>query len=270
MLVTGASRGIGLAIALRAARDGANICLLAKTAEPDPRLPGTIHTAAAEIEAAGGRALPIVADVRDESAVQRAVDACAERFGVVDLCVNNASAINLAGIVDLTLKGYDLMQDVNVRGSFAVTQACLPHLLRSDNPHVLMISPPLNLDRRWFASHAPNTVAKYAMTMLAIGVAEELRDRGVAANTLWPRTLIATAATRNVLGGEAALARSRRPEIMADAAHAILTRPAAQCTGRCLLDEEVLAEQGVTDLARYRYDPATPEADLTVDFFVES
>jgi citronellol/citronellal dehydrogenase len=267
MFITGASRGIGLAIALRAARDGANVCLLAKTSEPHPRLPGTIHTAAAEIEAAGGRALPVVGDVRDETTVRDAVAACVEAFGGVDLCVNNASAINLAGLQDLTLKGYDLMQDINVRGSFVVTQACLPHLLQAANPHVLMIAPPLNLDRRWFATHVGNTIAKYAMTMLAIGVAEEFREQGVAGNTLWPRTLVATAATRNVLGGDETLARSRRPEIMSDAAHAILTRPSRTCTGRTFIDDDVLAEEGVTDFSVYRHGDAT-EADLAPDFFV--
>jgi citronellol/citronellal dehydrogenase len=267
MFITGASRGIGLAIALRAARDGANVCLLAKTAEPHPKLPGTIYTAAQELEDAGGQALPVVGDVRDEETVRGAVAACAERFGGVDLCVNNASAINLAGLLDLTLKGYDLMQDINVRGSFMVTQACLPHLLKAENPHVLNIAPPLNLDRRWFSTHTGNTIAKYAMTMLAIGVAEEFREQGVAGNTLWPRTLVATAATNNVLGGEATMAKSRRPEIMADAAHAILTKPSREFTGRTLIDDEILAEDGVTDFSVYRFGD-TREEDLAPDFFV--
>jgi citronellol/citronellal dehydrogenase len=267
MFISGASRGIGLAIALRAAQDGANVCLLAKTADPHPKLPGTIYTAAAEIEAAGGQALPVVGDVRDEATVRGAVQACVDRFGGVDLCVNNASAINLAGLQDLTLKGYDLMQGINVRGSFMLTQACLPHLLEAENPHVLMISPPMNMDPKWFSTHVGNTIAKYAMTMLALGVAEEFRDRGVAGNTLWPRTYVATAATHNVLGGEAALAKSRKPEIMSDAAHAILTRPAREFTAQCVIDDDILREEGVTDFSVYRYGDAAEE-DLTVDFFI--
>jgi citronellol/citronellal dehydrogenase len=195
------------------------------------------------------------------------VEACVERFGGVDMCVNNASAINLAGILDLSVKGYDLMQDINVRGSFMLTQACLPHLLKAENPHVLMISPPLNLDPRWFATHVGNTIAKYGMTMLALGVAEQYREQGVAANTLWPRTLIATAATHNVLGGEQALAQSRKPDIMADAAYAILTRPSKECTANFFIDDDVMAQEGVTDFSIYRYGDAAEE-DLRPDFFI--
>src|ERR1700704_3861275 len=216
LLTPGASRGVGLAIALRAAQDGANICILAKTANPDPRLDGTIHTAADAIAAAGGQALPVVGDVRNDGDVQRAARECVERFGGIDVCVNNASAINLAGTLELEMKGYDLMADINVRGSFLLTKTCLPHLLESSNPHVLMLSPPLNFDRRWFREHVANTVAKYSMSMWVIGMAEEFRDRGVAFNALWPRTYVATVAVRNVLGGDEALARSRRPEIMGD------------------------------------------------------
>jgi citronellol/citronellal dehydrogenase len=268
MIVSGASRGVGLAIALAAARDGANICILAKTATPDPRLEGTIHTAAAEIEAAGGQALPIVGDVRRDEDVKHAVSSCLERFGAIDICVNNASAINLAPTLDLSMKGYDLMQDINVRGSFLLTQTCLPHLLESENPHVLMLSPPLNFSGPWLKNHVANTVAKYSMTMWVLGMSEEFADRGVAFNALWPRTYVATVAVRNVLGGDAALARSRRPEVMGDAAHAILTRDSRSCTGNTFIDDDVLREEGITDFARYRYGDAREE-DLIQDFFLD-
>ena len=267
LIISGASRGVGLAMALRAARDGANVCVLAKTAEPHPRLDGTIFTAADAIEQAGGQALPVIGDVRSDPDVARAVAECVDRFGGIDVCINNASAINLAGTLDLSMKGYDLMQDVNVRGTFGLTKACLPHLLESDNPHVLMISPPLNLDVKWFKEHVGNTIAKYGMSMCVLGMAEEFRERGVAFNALWPRTYLATNAVRNVLGGDAALARSRRPEIMGDAAHAILTRDARACTGNFFLDDDVLREEGVTDFAQYRFGDAREE-DLQPDFFV--
>jgi citronellol/citronellal dehydrogenase len=267
VLMSGGSRGIGLAIALRVAGDGANVALIAKTDEPDPRLPGTIHTAAAEIEQAGGAALPIVGDIRYEEQVEAAVAATVERFGAIDIVVNNASAIAIQGIADLPIKRYDLMLDINPRGTFVLTKLALPHLLESDNPHVLSLSPPLDLDRRWLGAHAPYTLSKYGMTMLTLGVAEELRERGVAANCLWPRTIIATAAVQNLLGGEAAMARSRRPEIVADAAHAILTRPARECTGNCFIDEDVLRESGVDEFDRYRYGDAA-EDDLQPDLFV--
>jgi citronellol/citronellal dehydrogenase len=269
LFISGASRGIGLAIGVRAARDGANVALIAKTAEPHPKLEGTVHTAAQAIEDAGGKALPIVGDIRDESSVADAVAQTVERFGGIDVCVNNASAINLSPMLELPPKRYDLMQDINVRGTFVVTQACLPHLLESDNAHVLTLSPPLNLNPRWFANHVAYTVAKYGMTMVALGVAEEFRDRGVASNALWPRTIIATAAVQNLLGGDAAMARSRRPEIMADAAHAVLTRPAREATGNCYLDDEVLAEEGITDLAPYGYGEAAGE-DLQLDIFLDA
>jgi citronellol/citronellal dehydrogenase len=267
MIMSGGSRGIGLAIAVRAARDGANIAIVAKTDQPDPRLPGTIHTAAAEIEAAGGTALPILGDVREEESVAAAVNQTVERFGGIDIVVNNASAINLANIGDLPAKRYDLMLDINARGTFLLTSLALPHLAKAENPHVLTLSPPLNMDRKWLAAHAPYTVSKYAMTMLTLGVAESRREEGIAANCLWPRTIIATAAVQNLLGGDAAVAVSRRPEIMADAAYEVLTRPARECTGNTLIDDEVLAEAGITDLSGYRYG-AGDDADLQPDIFL--
>ncbi len=267
ILMSGGSRGIGLAIAVRAARDGANVALLAKTDTPDPRLPGTVHTAAEEITAAGGTALPLVGDVRDDDSVADAVARTVERFGGIDIVVNNASAINLSTIGDLPPKRYDLMLDINARGTFLLTSAALPHLAESDNPHVLTLSPPLNLDRKWFADHAPYTVSKYAMTMLTLGVAEGRREQGIAGNCLWPRTLIATAAVQNLLGGDESVAKARRPEIVADAAYAILTRSARECTGNTFIDDEVLAAEGVTDLSPYRYGDGT-EDDLALDIFL--
>jgi citronellol/citronellal dehydrogenase len=267
ILMSGGSRGIGLAIAVRAAADGANVALIAKTDTPDPRLPGTIHTAAAEIEAAGGQALPIVGDVRDDEQVAAAVAATADRFGGIDIVVNNASAINLAGIGDLPPKRYDLMLDINARGTFLLTSLALPHLRQSTNPHVLTLSPPLDLDRRWLRNHAPYTLSKYGMTMLTLGVAEQYREEGVAANCLWPRTVIATAAVQNLLGGDEVMAVSRRPEIVADAAHHVLTRPAREYTGQTLVDEDVLREAGVTDFAPYRFE-GTTEEQLQPDIFL--
>jgi citronellol/citronellal dehydrogenase len=267
MIMSGGSRGIGLAIAVRAARDGANIALVAKTDQPDPRLPGTIHSAAAEIEAAGGTALPIVGDVREEESVAAAVQRTVERFGGIDIVVNNASAINLANIGDLPTKRYDLMLDINARGTFVLTSLALPHLAKSANPHVLTLSPPLNMDRKWLAGHAPYTVSKYAMTMLTLGVAESRRDEGIAANCLWPRTLIATAAVQNLLGGDDSMAAARRPEIVADAAYEILIRPARDCTGNTFIDDEVLAEAGITDLSGYRFGGGS-EDDLQPDIFL--
>ncbi|MDT4920060.1 MAG: citronellol/citronellal dehydrogenase [Pseudonocardiales bacterium] len=267
LIMSGGSRGIGLAIAVRAARAGANVALIAKTDKPDPRLPGTIHSAAEEIEAAGGTALPIVGDVREEDSVAAAVSATIERFGGIDIVVNNASAINLTRIGDLPVKRYDLMQDINARGTFLLTSLALPHLAKAENPHVLTLSPPLNMDRKWLADHAPYTVSKYAMTMLTIGVAESRRDEGIAANCLWPRTIIATAAVQNLLGGDAAMAGSRTPEIMADAAYEIVTRPARECTGNTFIDDDVLAEAGVTDLSRYRHGPGSDD-ELLPDLFL--
>jgi citronellol/citronellal dehydrogenase len=267
LFISGGSRGIGLAIALRAARDGANVALIAKTAEPHPKLEGTVFTAADQIEQAGGGALPIVGDVRDEQQVLAAVDQAVERFGGIDVCVNNASAINLAGTEALEMKRYDLMQDINTRGTFVVSKACIPHLKRSENPHVVTLSPPLNMDPRWFKGHVAYTIAKYGMSMCTIGMAEEFRDDGIAFNALWPRTIIATAAVQNLLGGEEAMARSRKPELVADAAHAIVTRPSRQCTGNLFLAEDVLAEEGITDMAVYSYgaQAAEPIPDLFVD-----
>ncbi|HEX4701748.1 MAG TPA: NAD(P)-dependent oxidoreductase [Pseudonocardiaceae bacterium] len=267
IVMSGGSRGIGLAIAVRAAADGANVTLIAKTDRPDPRLPGTIHTAAADIKAAGGQVLPFVGDIRDDEQVGAAVAATVERFGAIDIVVNNASAINLSSIGDLPAKRYDLMLDINARGTFLLTSLALPHLLGAANPHVLTLSPPLNPDRRWLRDHAPYTVSKYAMTMLTIGVAEHNRDRGVAANCLWPRTTIATAAVQNIVGGEAAMAVSRRPEIMADAAHYILTQPATEYTGQTMIDEDVLRTAGMSDFAGYRYEGATEE-QLQTDIFL--
>jgi citronellol/citronellal dehydrogenase len=267
IFVSGASRGIGLAIALRAARDGANVALIAKTAEPHPKLEGTIYTAAEQIEAAGGQALPIVGDIRDEQQVETAVAQAVAHFGGIDVCVNNASAINLARTEQLELKRYDLMQDINVRGTFAVSRACIPHLREAHNPHILTLSPPLDLDPRWLGGHLGYTLAKYGMSLIALGLAAELRADGIASNALWPRTLVATAAVQNLLGGDEAMARARKPEIYADAAYAILNRPARDCTGNAFLCEDVLVAEGVTDLSEYAY---VPGAELAVDLFVDA
>jgi citronellol/citronellal dehydrogenase len=267
IIMSGGSRGIGLAIAVRAARDGANVALIAKTDTPDPRLPGTIHTAAEAIEQAGGAALPIVGDVRDDDGVAAAVAQTVERFGGIDIVVNNASAINLTNIGDLPPKRYDLMLDINARGTFLLTSLALPHLARANNPHVLTLSPPLNMDRKWLAAFAPYTVSKYAMTMLTLGVAESRREQGIAANCLWPRTLIATAAVQNVIGGEQAMAAARSPEIVADAAYEILRKPSRQCTGNTFIDDEVLADAGITDLSGYRFGEGS-EDDLQLDVFL--
>lgn len=263
LFITGASRGIGLAIALKAARDGANIAVAAKTAAPHPRLEGTIHTAATAIEAAGGRALAIQTDIREESQVQAAVAATVERFGGIDICINNASAISLTDTLATEMKRYDLMQAVNGRGTFLVSKLCLPHLLTSPNPHILTLAPPIDLDPRWFAPHLAYTTAKYAMSLVTLGLAEEFRGR-VAVNALWPRTTIATAAIRNIVGGEEMMRRSRKPEIMADAAYLILTEP-KDFSGHFLIDDEVLFSRGVTDLDRYNY---SASVDLQPDLFV--
>ncbi|MCA1728131.1 MAG: NAD(P)-dependent oxidoreductase [Actinobacteria bacterium] len=267
LLISGASRGIGLAIALKAARDSANVALIAKTAEPNPKLEGTVYTAAEAIEDAGGRALPIVGDIRYEEQVFSAVGQAVERFGGIDVCVNNASAINLSGTEDLEMKRYDLMQDINTRGTFLVSKACIPHLKHAENPHVLSLSPPLNLAPKWFGSYPAYAIAKYGMSMCTLGMAEEFREEGIAFNSLWPRTIIATAAVQNLLGGEEAMARSRKPELVADAAYAIVTRPSRETTGNFFLAEDVLAEEGVTDLSQYSYGDS--EADLQPDLFVD-
>ncbi|OBH18536.1 short chain dehydrogenase [Mycolicibacter sinensis] len=266
MFISGASRGIGLAIAKRAARDGANIALIAKTAEPHPKLSGTIYTAAAEIEDAGGQALPIVGDIRDGDSVTAAVAAAVERFGGIDICVNNASAINLGSILEVPLKRFDLMNEIEVRGTYAVSQACIPHMIGRDNPHILTLSPPIRLESKWLKPTA-YMMAKFGMTLCALGMAEELREHQIASNTLWPRTLIATAAVQNLLGGDEAMARARTPEVYADAAYAILTRPAGSYTGNSLLCEDVLLESGVTDLSVY---DCVPGSDLGVDLWVDT
>jgi citronellol/citronellal dehydrogenase len=266
LVISGGSRGIGLAIALRAARDGANVALLAKTAEPHPRLPGTVFTAAEEIEAAGGHALPVVGDVRSEEAVAAFVTEAAARFGGIDVCVNNASAIDLTGSVDLPVKRYDLMHSINARGTFVLSRACVPWLRSSPNPHILTLSPPISLEPRWLSGHIAYTAAKYTMSLYALGFAEEFRADGIASNALWPRTLIATAAVQNLLGGDAAMARARRPELYADAAYEVVTRPSRECTGNTFLCEDVLVSAGVTDFSPYAYvDGAELQADLYVD-----
>ncbi|SHK17256.1 SDR family oxidoreductase [Rhodothermus profundi] len=266
LFITGASRGIGKAIALRAARDGARIVIAAKTVEPHPKLPGTIYTAAEEIRAVGGEALPLPVDVRFEDQIQEAVEKAVAHFGGIDILVNNASAIYLAGTLETPMKRFDLMHQVNVRATFACSQACLPHLMKAENPHILVLSPPLKLEPRWFAPHLAYTLSKYGMSMCVLGMAEEFREAGVAVNALWPRTTIATAAVRNLLGGEEMVRRSRKPEIMADAAHVILTQPSRQCTGQFFIDEDVLRQVGVTDFTPYAVDPSIGE--LTPDLFV--
>ena len=266
LLITGASRGIGKAIALRAARDGANIAILAKTTTEHTKLPGTIYGAADEIEQVGGKALACRTDIRDDEQVQAAVAACVEAFGGIDIVVNNASAISLTGLLETPMKIYDRMFDINARGSFLVTQAAMPHLLKAPNPHVLNLSPPLTMHPRWFAGHAAYTLAKYAMSAWVLGMTEEFRAQGVAFNALWPRTAIDTAAVRNLLGGEKMANSSRLPEIVADAAAYILTRDSRACTGNFYTDEQVLAEEGQTDLERYAVKPGTP---LFTDFFLD-
>jgi citronellol/citronellal dehydrogenase len=265
IFMSGGSRGIGLAIATRAARDGARVALMAKTAEPHPKLPGTVYTAADEIQAAGGEALPIVGDIRDADAVDGAVAETVDRFGGIDVVVNNASAINLSPMRDLDVKRFDLMQTINARGTFVVTKACLPHLRQSDHAHVLTLSPPLSADPRWLRGHSAYTLSKMGMTMITLGVATDEAEAGVAANCLWPRTIIATAAVQNLLGGDEAMARSRTPEIVADAAHAILMRDPRECTGNTFIDDELLAEAGITDLSGY----SAEGAELALDIFVD-
>ena len=265
LFITGASRGIGKAIALKAAADGANVVIVAKTAEPHPRLPGTIHTAAEEVEAAGGRALAVASDIRDEDQIAAAVERAVETFGGIDVLVNNASAISLTGTLATPLKRFDLMFAVNVRGTYACSHACIPHLARAANPHILNLAPPLNMDAKWFAGHVAYTMAKYGMSMCTLGMAEELKGDGIAVNSLWPRTAIDTAALR-MLGGAVGPENCRTPDIVADAAHAILCRDSRACTGNFFLDDEVLAEAGVRDLDRYK---VAPEGELFIDFFIE-
>ena len=266
LFISGASRGVGLAIATRAAADGANVALIAKTAEPHPKLPGTVYTAAKQIEEAGGCALPIVGDIRDGDAVAEAVTTAAAQFGGIDICVNNASAINTGSVEEVPLKRFDLMNAIQVRGTYAVSQACIPHMKGRENPHILTLSPPIRLEPEWLTPTA-YMMAKFGMSLCALALAEELRPYGIASNTLWPRTSVATAAIRNLRGGEEAMKRSRRPEVYSDAAYAVLNRPARSCTGLSLLCEDVLLESGVTDLSIY---DCVPGADLRVDLWVDT
>lgn len=265
LFITGASRGIGKAIALRAARDGARIVIAAKTAEPHPKLPGTIYTAAQEIEAAGGKALPLMVDIRSEEQIAQAVAKTVETFGGIDICVNNASAISLTGTLETPLKRFDLMHQINTRGTFATSQACLPHLKKAKNPHILNLSPPLNMSPKWFQNHVAYTMAKYGMSMCVLGMAAEFKDEGIAVNALWPRTTIATAAIE-MIGGEDMMRQSRKPEIMSDAAHAILTSDSRACTGNFFLDEDLLRSRGVSDFEQYAM---VKGADLLPDYFLD-
>jgi len=267
IVMSGGSRGIGLAIALRAARDGANIVLIAKTADPDPRLHGTVFSAATEIERAGGHAAPVVGDIRSDESIELAVTTALDRFGGIDVCVNNASALSPLPTLELTPKRYDLMQDVNTRGTFMLTRACLPHLLRSPSPHVLTLSPPFNLAAHWLAKFPGYLLSKYGMTLATLAFAAEFSEQGIAANCLWPRTTIATDAVANLLGGEQALRHARTPAIVADAAYAILTPEGQPVTGRTFIDDEVLRERGVTDFARYAVSGV--DAGLDGDFFLD-
>ncbi|HAN30341.1 MAG TPA: short chain dehydrogenase [Myxococcales bacterium] len=264
LFITGGSRGIGRAIALRAAKDGANVVIAAKTSTPHPTLPGTIHSVAEEIIAAGGQALPVVVDVREESQVEAATQAAVQRFGGIDICVNNASAIELLPTLDLSMKRFDLMHQVNTRGTYLTSRACLPHLLKSDNPHILNLSPPLNLNPNWFKYHLGYTMAKYGMSMCVVGLSAEFAGQ-VTVNGLWPRTLISTSAVR-MFGGDDLLAYGRTPQIMADAAHVVLTTPAGGPSGQFLIDDEVLASQGITDLSAYATKPGN---ELMPDLFLD-
>jgi citronellol/citronellal dehydrogenase len=266
MLMSGGSRGIGLAIALRAAADGARVVLLAKTGDPHPRLEGTVYTAAKQIEVAGGSAVPVVGDLRSDADVERAAAAAADAFGGIDIVVNNASALNLSPTAGLSMKQYDLLQDINTRGTFALTRAALPCLEAAANPHILTLSPPLDVEPRWFGHSLAYTMSKYGMSLCTLGFAGEFAPTGIAANSLWPRTTIGTAAVRNLLGGDAAVRRTRTPDIMADAAHAILTRDSRACSGNFYIDEDVLRDEGVTDFSRYLLGGSEEELDL--DFFL--
>jgi citronellol/citronellal dehydrogenase len=265
LFISGGSRGIGLAIALRAARDGANVTIAAKTDKPHPKLPGTIHTAAAEIEAAGGRALPALCDIREEAQVADAVAKTVEAFGGIDICVNNASAIQLTATLETDMKRFDLMHQINTRGTFLVSKSCIPHLKKAENPHILTLSPPLDMEAKWFKGHVAYTMAKFGMSMCTLGMSAEFAKDGIAVNSLWPLTAIDTAAVRNLLGGERVAAISRSPEIVADAAYAIFSRPSRQTTGNFFIDELLLREEGVIDFSRYA---PTAKGPLAGDFFV--
>lgn len=265
LFITGASRGIGKAIALRAARDGANVVIAAKTAEPHPKLDGTVYTAAEEIEAAGGKALPLIVDIRFEEQVEEAVAKAVSTFGGLDILINNASAIQLTGTLQTPMKRFDLMHQVNVRGTFLCSQKCIPHLKKAANPHILNLSPPLNMEARWFGPHVAYTMAKFGMSMCVLGMAAELARDGIAVNALWPRTTIATAAIQNLLGGDKMMRASRKPEILADTAYIIFNRNSREATGNFYIDDEVLASEGITDLTQYAVDPSVPPMP---DFFV--
>ena len=265
IFITGASRGIGKAIAMKCAEDGAKIAVVAKTKDPHPKLPGTVYTAAKDIEKAGGASLPCIADVRFEDQVQAAVDATIKEFGGIDILINDASAISLTPILQTSMKKFDLMFSVNVRGTFLCSKLCIPHLKRSENPHILNLSPPLNLDPKWFANNLAYTMSKYGMSMCVLGLAEELKKEGIAVNALWPRTTIATSAVKNILGGEKMIAQSRKPEIVADAAYIILTKQSRECTGNFFIDDEILIEAGISDLSKYS---VVPNAKLIPDFFL--
>ncbi|MFN8354938.1 MAG: NAD(P)-dependent oxidoreductase [Spirosomataceae bacterium] len=267
VFITGATRGIGHAIGLRLAQEGANIVIAAKTVQPHPKLEGTIFTAAEDMEKAGGKALPVVVDVRDELQVKAAVEQAVEKFGGIDILVNNASAISLTGTLQTEMKRYDLMHQINTRGTFVCSQACLPYLLKAENPHVLNLSPPLNMETRWFAPHVAYTMAKFGMSLCVLGMAGEFKGK-VAFNALWPRTTIATAAVNNLLGGDHMMRHSRTPEIMADAAYHILKRNFKECTGNFFVDDEVLHHEGITDLEKYKVTPGMPDKELMPDFFV--
>lgn len=268
LFITGASRGIGKAIALRAARDGANIVIAAKTAEPHPKLPGTIYSAKEEVEAAGGKALALMVDIRFEDQIADAVAKAVDTFGGIDVLVNNASAISLTGTLETPMKRFDLMHGINTRGTYACSQACIPHLARAANPHILNISPPLNMEAKWFAGHVAYTMAKYGMSMCVLGMAEELKGKRIGVNALWPKTVIATAAVQNLLGGDVTTHKSRKPDIMADAAHAILTKPSTARTGGFLIDEDVLRAEGISDFSHYAMTAGIKDEDLLPDYFL--
>jgi citronellol/citronellal dehydrogenase len=268
LFITGASRGIGKAIALRAAKDGANIVIAAKTADPHPKLPGTIYSAKEEIEAAGGKALACIVDVRMEEQIKAAVDEAVRTFGGIDILVNNASAISLTGTVETPLKRFDLMHGINTRGTFACSQACIPHLAKSSNAHILNISPPLSMEAKWFAPHVAYTMAKFGMSLCVLGMHEELRPQKIAVNALWPKTVIATAAVQNLLGGDATVQGSRKPDIMADAAHWVLTRKSSDFTGNFAIDEDILRKAGVSDFGQYATTPGMKDSELIPDFFL--
>jgi citronellol/citronellal dehydrogenase len=265
VIITGASRGIGKAIGLRLAKEGANIVIASKSVEENPKLGGTIFSAAAEMEAAGGKALAVQCDIRFEDQIQNVVDRTVEKFGGIDILINNASAINLSPTEQTEPKRFDLMYDINVRGTFMMSRACIPYLKKGNNAHILNLSPPINMDRKWFVGHLAYTISKYDMTMIALGLAAELKNYNIAANTLWPRTTIATAAVQNLLGGDMLMKMSRTPEILSESAFYILSRPSAECTGNCFIDEAVMAEEGITDLSKFS---VVPGATLYTDLFV--